>query len=119
MSSRTEWRAHEVVGKCIRILAVSRGIRTNNVQDRMNGGIKHRSRLSRCPERPGHAVPGGAGCAERDEGWSSRRYISPESIERLSKPIKAEPAEIKTSHRRGPMIVETAIELARRERRAA
>lgn len=56
----------------------------------------------------------GAVCAEQDEDWSSRRHISPESMLRLAEPVESE-----ASRRRGPMIVETAMELAGTGRRAA
>ena len=58
-------------------------------------------------------------CAEQDEDWSSRRYISPESMLRLAEPAEPEPVESEASRRRGLMIVETAMELAGTGRRAA
>ena len=54
----------------------------------------------------------GAVCAEQDEDWSSRRYISPESMLKLAEPAGPEPVESEASRRRGLMIVETAMELA-------
>ena len=63
--------------------------------------------------------PAGAACAERDEGWSSGRYISPEPMLRLPGPAGPEPVESEASRRRGLMTVETAMELAGTGRRAA
>lgn len=54
----------------------------------------------------------GAVCAEQDEDWSSRRYISPEFMLRPAEPAGPEPVESEASRRRGLMIVETAMELA-------
>ena len=55
----------------------------------------------------------GAVCAEQDEDWSSRRYISPESMLKLNEPAAPEPPpESEELRRRGLMVVETAMELA-------
>ena len=97
-----------------------RRIRTNNVQERMNREIKRRSRVVQVfpsPESMLRLV--GAVCAEQDEDWSSRRYISPESMERLSEPAAPEPAESEESRRRGLMVAETAMELTGVGRRVA
>ena len=97
-----------------------RRIRTNNVQERMNREIKRRSRVVQVfpsPESMLRLV--GAVCVEQDEDWSSRRYISPESMERLSEPAAPEPAESEESRRRGLMVAETAMELTGVGRRVA
>ena len=97
-----------------------RRIRTNNVQERMNREIKRRSRVVQVfPSAESMLRLVGAVCAEQDEDWSSRRYISPESMGRLSEPAAPEPAESEESRRRGLMVVETAMELADGGRRAA
>lgn len=97
-----------------------RRIRTNNVQERMNREIKRRSRVVQVfPSAESMLRLVGAVCAEQDEDWSSRRYISPESMQRLSEPAAPEPAESEESRRRGLMVIETAMELAGGGRRAA
>lgn len=97
-----------------------RRIRTNNVQERMNREIKRRSRVVQVfPSAESMLRLVGAVCAEQDEDWSSRRYISPESMGRLSEPAAPEPPESEESRRRGLMVVETAMELAEGGRRAA
>lgn len=97
-----------------------RRIRTNNVQERMNREIKRRSRVVQVfPSAESMLRLVGAVCAEQDEDWSSRRYISPESMGRFSEPAAPEPAESEESRRRGLMVVETAMELAGGGRRAA
>lgn len=97
-----------------------RRIRTNNVQERMNREIKRRSRVVQVfPSAESMLRLVGAVRAEQDEDWSSRRYISPESMQRLSEPAAPEPAESEESRRRGLMVVETAMELAGGGRRAA
>lgn len=81
----------------------------------MNREIKRRSRVVQVfPSVESVLRLVGAVCAERDEDWSSRRYISPESMRRLW-----EPAESEGSRRRGLVVVETAMELAGGGRRAA
>lgn len=86
----------------------------------MNREIKRRSRVVQVfPSVESALRLVGAVCAERDGGWSSRRYISPESMRRLSEPAEPEPAESEGSRRRGLMVVETAMELAGGGRRAA
>ena len=97
-----------------------RRIRTNNVQERMNREIKRRLRVVQVfpsPESMLRLV--GAVCAEQDEDWSSRRYISPVPMLRPAEPAGTEPVESEASHRRGLMIVETTMELAGTGRRAA
>ena len=97
-----------------------RRIRTNNVQERMNREIKRRSRVVQVfPSVNSVLRLVGTVCAEQDEDWSSRRYISPESMRRLSEPAEPEPAESEGSRWRGLMVVETAMELAGGGRRAA
>lgn len=97
-----------------------RRIRTNNAQERMNREIKRRSRVVQVfPSVESVLRLVGAVCAERDEDWSSRRYISPESMRRLWGPAEPEPAESEGSRRRGLVVVETAMELAGGGRRAA
>ena len=97
-----------------------RRIRTNNVQERMNREIKRRSRVVQVfPGAESMLRLVGAVCAEQDEDWSGRRYISPESMLKLDEPAVPEPAESEASRRRGLMIVETAMELADGGRRAA
>lgn len=97
-----------------------RRIRTNNVRERMNREIRCRSRVVQVfPSTESVLRLVGAVCAEQDEDWSSRRYISPESMLKLTEPAEPEPAESEASRRRGLMIVETAIELAGTGRRAA
>ena len=97
-----------------------RRIRTNNAQERMNREIKRRSRVVQVfPSVESVLRLVGAVCAERDEDWSSRRYISPESMRRLWEPAEPEPAESEGSRRRGLVVVETAMELAGGGRRAA
>ena len=79
----------------------------------MNREIKRRSRVVQVfpsPESMLRLV--GAVCAEQDEDWSSRRYISPEFMLRPAEPAGPEPVESEASRRRGLMIVETAMELA-------
>ena len=44
--------------------------------------------------------------------WSSRRYVSPESMLGLAEPAGPESVESEASRRRGLMVVETAMELA-------
>ena len=86
----------------------------------MNREIKRRSRVVQVfpsPESMLRLV--GAVCVEQDEDWSSRRYISPESMERLSEPAAPEPAESEESRRRGLMVAETAMELTGVGRRVA
>lgn len=61
----------------------------------------------------------GAVCAEQDEDWSNRRYISPESMARLLEPTAPEPAESEAARKRGLMAVGTAMELADDGRRGA
>lgn len=86
----------------------------------MNREIKRRSRVVQVfPSVESVLRLVGAVCAERDENWSSRRYISPESMRRLWEPAEPEPAESEGSRRRGLVVVETAMELAGSERRAA
>lgn len=93
---------------------------TNNVQERMNREIKRRSRVVQVfPNADSMLLPVGAVCAEQDEDWSSRRCISPESMQRLSEPAAPEPAESEESRRRGLMVVGTAMGLADGGRRAA
>lgn len=58
-------------------------------------------------------------CAEQDEDWSSRRYISPESMLKPDEPVAHEPVESEATHRRGLMTVKTAMELADGGRRGA
>lgn len=95
-------------------------IRTNNVQERMNREIKRRSRVVQVFPSPGSMLRlVGAVCAEQDEDWSSRRYISPESMLKLAEPAGPEPVESESSRRRGLMLVEAAMELAGAGRRAA
>lgn len=94
-----------------------RRIRTNNVQERMNREIKRRSRVVQVFPSPKSMLR--LVGAEQDEDWSSRRYISPESMLRLAEPAGPEPVESEASRRRGLMIVETAMELAGTGRRAA
>lgn len=97
-----------------------RRIRTNNVQERMNREIKRRSRVVQVfPSAESMLRLVGAVCAEQDEDWSSRRYISPESMLKLDEPAAPEPPESEESRRRGLMVVETAMELAGGGRRAA
>ena len=84
----------------------------------MNREIKRRSRVVQVfPSVESVLRLVCAVCAEQDEDWSSRRYISPESMRRLWEP--AEPAESEGSRRRGLVVVETAMELAGGGRRAA
>ncbi len=79
----------------------------------MNREIKCRSRVVQVfPSVESVLRLVGAVHAEWDEGWSNRRYISPESMRRLSEPAEPEPAESEGSRRRGLMVVETAMELA-------
>ena len=97
-----------------------RRIRTNNVQERMNREMRRRSRVVQVfPSAESMLRLVGAVCAERDEDWSSGRYISPESMGKLLEPAAPEPAESEASRRRGLMVVETAMELADGGRRAA
>lgn len=80
---------------------------------RMNRKIRCRARVVQVfpsTESMQHLV--GAMRADQDEDWSSRRYISPGSMLKLSEPSAPEPVESKASRRRGLMIVETAMELA-------
>lgn len=54
----------------------------------MNREIKRRSRVVQVfPSPESTLCPAGAACAEQDEDWSSRRYISPESMLRLAEPV--------------------------------
>ena len=86
----------------------------------MNREIKRRSRVVQVFPSPGSMLRlVGAVCAGQDEDWSSRRYISPESMLRLAEPAVPEPAESESSRRRGLMLVEAAMELADTGRRAA
>lgn len=90
-----------------------RRIRADNVQGRMNREIRRRSRVVQVFPSPELTLRlAGAERAERDEGWSSGRCISPESMLRLAEPAGPEPVESEASRRRGLMIVETAMELA-------
>lgn len=94
-----------------------RRIRTNNVQERVNREMRRRSRVVQVfPSAESMLRLVGA---EQDEDWSSRRYISPESMGKLLEPAAPEPAESEASRRRGLMVVETAMELADGGRRAA
>ena len=83
----------------------------------MNREIKRRSRVVQVFPSPKSMLR--LVGAEQDEDWSSRRYISPESMLRLAEPAGPEPVESEASRRRGLMIVETAMELAGTGRRAA
>lgn len=84
-----------------------------------NREIKHRLRVPRVIPGPESMLhPACAVCVEQHEDCSSRRYISPESMPRLAEPVEPEPFESEASRRRSLMIVETAIELDRAERRA-
>lgn len=65
------------------------------------------------------ASPSSAVRAGRDEDWSSRRCISPESMLKLAEPAGPEPVESEASRRRGLMIVEPAMGVAGTGRRAA
>lgn len=97
-----------------------RRIRADNVQERMNREMKRGSwvvQVFPSPESTLHLA--GAVRAERDEDWSSRRCISPESMLKLAEPAGPEPVESEASRRRGLMIVETAMGLAGTGRRAA
>lgn len=86
----------------------------------MNREIKRGSRAVQVFPSPESTLrPAGAACAERDEGWSSRRYISPEPMLGLAEPAGPGPVESEASRRRGLMVVETAMELAGTGRRAA
>lgn len=97
-----------------------RRIRIDNVRERMNREIKRGSRAVQVFPSPESTLrPAGAACAERDEGWSSRRYISPEPMLGLAEPAGPGPVESEASRRRGLMVVETAMELAGTGRRAA
>lgn len=80
-----------------------RRIRTNNVQERMNREIKRRSRVVQVfPSVESVLRLVGAVHAEWDEDWSSRRYISPESMRRLWEPAEPEPAESEGVAKEGP-----------------
>lgn len=75
-----------------------RRMRTNNVQDRMNREIERRSRVVQVFSSAESMLRlMGAICAEQDEGWSSRRYISSESTGRLSE--SAAPAPLRARSR--------------------
>lgn len=90
-----------------------RRIRADNVRERMNREVKRGSRVVQVFPSPESTLrPAGAACAERDEGWSSGRYISPEPMLRLPGPAGPEPVESEASRRRGLMTVGTAMELA-------
>ncbi len=90
-----------------------RRIRANNMEERMCRKLKRRSLVVQVfPSAESMLRVMGAVCAERDEDWSSRRYISPESMLKLDEPAAPEPVESEASRRRGLMIVETAMELA-------
>ena len=98
-----------------------RRIRTNNVQEHMNREIKRRSRVIQAfsiAESTMRLV--GAVCAEQDKDWLSRRYISPESMGRLSEPAApSPPPESEEPRGRSLMVVETAMEIAGGGRRVA
>ena len=86
----------------------------------MNREMKRRSRVVQVFPSPESTLRlAGAVCAEQHEDWSSRRYISPESMLKLAEPAGPEPVESEASRRRGLMIVETAMGLAGAGRRAA
>lgn len=97
-----------------------RRIRADNVQERMNREMKRGPRVVQVLPSPESTLYlAGAVRAERDEDWSSRCCISPESMLELAEPAGPEPVESEASRRRGLMIVETAMGLAGTGRRAA
>ena len=58
-----------------------RRLRTNNIQERENREIKRRSRVVQVfPSVKSLIRLVGAVCSETDEDWSSRKYISPDSL---------------------------------------
>lgn len=97
-----------------------RRICADNAQEHMNREIKSRSRVVQViPSAESMLRLAGAAYAEQDEDWSSRRYISPESMRRLSESAAPEPAKSEASRRMGLMVVETEMELAGGGRKAA
>jgi hypothetical protein len=54
----------------------------------------------------------GAVMAGQDEGWSSRRWIVPESLTRLEEPAPAEREAADESRERAIKVVQTAMGLA-------
>ena len=71
-----------------------RRIRADNVRERMNREVKRGPRVVQVFPSPESTLrPARAACAGRDEGWSSRRYISPEPMLRLAGPAGPEPVE--------------------------
>lgn len=98
------------------VAAAASESRANGVSKRK---IKRRSRVVQVfPSVESVLRLVGAVCAERDEDWSGRRYISPEPMRRLSEPAEPDRAESEGSRRRGLMVVKTAMELAGGGRRA-
>lgn len=69
----------------------------------MNREIKRRSRVVQVfPSVESVLRLVGAVHVEWDEDWSSRRYISPESMRRLWEPAEPEPAESEGVAKEGP-----------------
>ncbi len=97
-----------------------RRIRADNVQERMDREMKRGPRVVQVfPSPESTLYLAGAVRAGRDEDWSSRRCISPESMLKLAEPAGPEPVESEASRRRGLMIAEPAMGLAGTGRRAA
>lgn len=87
-----------------------RRIRADNVQERMDREMKRGPRVVQVfPSPESTLYLAGAVRAGRDEDWSSRRCISPESMLKLAEPAGPEPVESEASRRRGLMIVEPAM----------
>lgn len=64
-----------------------RRLRTNNVQERTNRELKHKSRVEQVfPSRKSLIRTLGAVLSEMDEGWSSRRWFTEGSIAQATAP---------------------------------
>lgn len=99
-----------------------RRLRTNNVQERSNRETKRRSRVVQVfPSARSLIRLVGSVCAEINEDWSSRCYISPDSMALLNeeRPKDAPQQATDEDRKRAERLIEVALESATKTRRAA
>lgn len=98
-----------------------RRLRTNNVQERANREIKRRSRVVQVfPSVKSLIRLIGAVCAEIDEDWSSRHYISPDSLANGEQDVAArKPIITDEVRQRAARLVAVAMESVQSERKVA
>lgn len=98
-----------------------RRLRTNNVQERANREIKRRSRVVQVfPSVKSLIRLIGAVCAEIDEDWSSRHFISSDSLANGEQYVTAQkPIITEEVRQRATRLVTVAMESAQSERKVA